>query len=499
MLVMKGIHKRFPCAYALKEVDFDVRRGEVHALVGENGAGKSTLMHVLAGVHQQDSGTISFNGRPDTHIENERMAQDIGIGMVFQERSLVSTLNVAENIFAGRQPANKWGIINYRKLFGQTTTLLDTLGMMIDPRAEVGRLSPAQQQQVEIAKALSLNAQLLIFDEPTASLTETETAMLFDLIRELKRKGVGIIYISHRLEEIFEVADRVTVLKDGEYRGTFNVGEVTIDELISLMVGRDFLSDIVRKDDVLSGGNPVVLEVRHLTDHRVVKDVSFSIRGGEVTAFAGLAGSGRTELAMAIFGASGKVAGEVLLHGKPVRIGSPRDAIEAGLGYLPEDRKQAGLFLEMSVAGNVAAANLRAFGSLWMDDRQICEKARYYRELLRITCPSVKATVQNLSGGNQQKVVLARWLLLNPKVLIVDEPTVGIDIGAKREIHALLHKLARQGTAVVMISSELPEILAIADRIFVMREGRISGELSHTEATEEKILHYASVEVGDGP
>jgi len=498
ILEMKGIHKYFPGVYVLKGVDFDVYRGEVHALVGENGAGKSTLMHILAGVHQQNSGTIFFNQRIDIQIENEHMAQRIGIGIVFQDQSLISTLSVAENIYAGRQLANRWGIINYRALYEKAGELLDVLGMDIDPKTPLSHLSPAQQQQVEIAKALSVDAQLLIFDEPTSSLTETEITALFDVIERLKKKNVGIIYISHRLEEIFKVADRVTVLKDGEHRGTFPVSEITPDDLISLMVGRDFLKDIIRDDEVISKDNPVVLEVRHLYDRTIVRDANFTARAGEITAFAGLAGSGRTELAMAIFGAVPKDSGEILLHGKCVCVNSPKDAIRAGLGYLPEDRKEAGLFLEMSISQNIVAARLEIFGSWWINDRKCDTVAEEYSKKLNIASPHVRISVQKLSGGNQQKVILSKWLLLNPEVLIVDEPTRGIDVGAKREVHILLHQLARKGTAVILISSELLEILSVADRIYIMREGRITGELTRHNATEEKILRYASISMENG-
>jgi ABC-type sugar transport system ATPase subunit len=426
------------------------------------------------------------------------MAQVLGIGIVFQERSLVGSLDVAENIFAGRQPASRWGVIDHRALYAQARAILDQLGLDINPREMLGRLSPAQQQMIEIAKAVSLNAQLLIFDEPTSALTDTETHALFDLIRRLKAQQAGIVYISHRLEEVFEIADRVTVLKDGEYRGTFNVSETTPDALISRMVGRDLLRDIIHHE-AMTAAKPVVLEVRRLTDCTRVKEVSFSVRAGEILALAGLAGAGRTELALAIFGAAPRRSGEIYIDGKRVEINSPQDAMAAGLGYLPEERREAGLFLEMSVAQNICAARFDYFGSWWINDHRMDVVANDYREKLKIVCPDVRRMVQNLSGGNQQKVVLSRWLLMDPKVLIVDEPTRGIDVGAKAEVHSLLHALAtQQGTAIVLISSELPEILAVADRILVMHEGRISGELTAQEATEEAILRLASTSVNGG-
>ena len=491
LLEMRDIHKSFPGVHALKGVDFDVRPGEVHALAGENGAGKSTLMHVLAGVYPPDSGTILFDGCHGITIENEHAAQNLGISIVYQERSLVGSLSVAENIFAGRHPVGRFGVIDYRELSSRAVRILDQLGLGMDPRTLVDRLSPAEQQMVEIAKALSVNARLLIFDEPTSALTETETEALFRVIGQLKSEGVGIVYISHRLEEIFRIADRVTVLKDGECRGTLAVSETTSDALISLMVGRKMLSNLKPREKTPES-NRIVLEVRHLSDRDLVRDVSFSLRAGEILAFAGLAGAGRTELALAIFGAIPNVSGEVLVEDRPVRISSPEDAISVGLGYLPEERRESGLFLDMSVAMNIAAARLDYFGNWWQNDRKIAAVADEYRAKLKIATPSIRQDVRKLSGGNQQKIVLAKWLLLNPKVLIVDEPTRGIDVGAKAEVHKLLFDLARQGTGIMLISSELPEVLAVADRILIMRSGRITGELDARDATEEAILRYAS-------
>jgi ribose transport system ATP-binding protein len=475
LLAMRGIHKRFPGVHALKGVNLEVQRGEVHALVGENGAGKSTLMHLLAGVYQPDEGRIDFDGREDIRIADEHAAQKLGIAIVFQERSLFNELKVAENIFAARQPINRWGRINRRELFKRTRALLEQVSLDVSPDTFVSDLSPAQQQMVEIAKALSLDAKLIIFDEPTAALTETETCALFGVIESLKRRDVGIVYISHRLEEIFEIADRVTVLRDGEQQGTFAISESSPEHLISRMVGRELARCRVGGESLAEGA--AVLEVRN------VAGVSFTARAGEVLAFAGLAGAGRTEMALALFGAR-KESGEIRINGKPVRIDSPADAIVAGIGYMPEDRKEAGLFLEMTVAHNVVGARLEHF-------REQDSISGESRERLRIACRSVRQPVQNLSGGNQQKVVLAKWLLVNSKVLIVDEPTRGVDVGAKAEVHVLLRELARKGTAVIVISSDLPEVLAVADRILVMREGRITGELSFAEATEERILRYA--------
>jgi ribose transport system ATP-binding protein len=493
LLELTDIHKSFPGVQALRGISFAVRESEIHALAGENGAGKSTLMHILAGVYPPDRGTITFDQCRGIRIESERMSQQLGISMVYQERSLIPSLSVAENIFAARQPANRWGIINFQQLNRRAKQLLDQLELEIDPRTLVDRLSPAQQQMVEIAKALSLNARLVIFDEPTSTLTEAEAATLFRIIAQLKRKSVSVIYISHHLEEIFKIADRVTVLKDGEYLGTFEVSQITPAALIRLMVGRDIKMNPNPQNEPIPAGSPVALEVRHFSDHRLLKDVNFSVQAGEIVALAGLAGAGRTELALSIFGAATRISGEIFLNGKPVQIQSPQGAIAVGIGYVPEERREAGLFLEMSIANNTAAARLNAFGSWWMDDRKRDTVAAGYCRRLNIAAQNVQAAVQNLSGGNQQKVVLSKWLLLQPKVLIVDEPTRGIDVGAKAEVHRLLYDLARQGTSVILISSDLPEILALADRVLVMRLGQIAGELTRQNATEEKILHYAAM------
>jgi ribose transport system ATP-binding protein len=476
LLAMRGIHKRFPGVHALKGVSLDVGRGEMHALVGENGAGKSTLMHLLAGVYQPDEGRIDFDGGEDIRIADEHAAQELGIAIVFQERSLFNELTIAENIFAARQPINRWGCLDRRELLKRASALLQQVGMEMSADTLVCDLSPAQQQMVEIAKALSLNAKLIIFDEPTAALTDTETGALFSVIARLKGQNVGIIYISHRLEEIFEIADRVTVLRDGEGQGTLAVAESSPQHLISRMVGRELARCRISGEP--PGKGPIVLDVRDIAG------VSFSARAGEVVVFAGLAGAGRTEMALSLFGARKCEGGEIRIDGKAVRIKSAADAIAAGIGYMPEDRKEAGLFLDMSVAQNIVGARLDQF-------REQDSISEQFRERLRIGCRSVRQPVQNLSGGNQQKVVLAKWLLVNPKVLMVDEPTRGVDVGAKAEVHLLLRELARKGTAVIVISSDLPEVLAVADRILVMREGRITGELSFAEATEERILRYA--------
>ena len=495
LVSMQGIWKSFDGNSVLKGVNFELLASEVHALVGENGAGKTTLMNLLAGVHQPDSGSIRLRGRAQTTIPDERSAQALGIAIVFQERSLFAQLTVAENIFAARQPVKRLGVIDRKRLNENTRLLLRQTGLEADPQQTVESLSPAHQQLVEIAKALSHNPAILIFDEPTSSLTERETNRLFEVIRQLKSGGVGIIYISHRLPEVFQIADRVTVLKDGEGQGTIPVAATSIDDLVRRMVGRSLE---LRHQDAVAAGNSILLEVRNLSDPPTapkpfLRNISFNVRQGEIVGFAGLAGAGRTELALAIFGSRSLGAGEIFVAGKRVEIHSPREAIAAGLGYVPEDRKDGGLFLDMTVAENIVSASLRRFGQFWLGDREQMEVARQFEHSLRIVCQTPKQVVQRLSGGNQQKVALAKWLLVNPTVLIVDEPTRGVDVGAKAEVHLMLYKLSRRGTAVVVISSDLPEILDISDRIYVMREGTISGELSRLEATEEAVMRLASL------
>ena len=496
LLVLKGIQKRFPGVHALKGVDLDVRAGEVHALVGENGAGKSTLMQILAGVHRPDGGRIDFDGREDVGFEDEQAAQRSGIALVFQERSLFGPLSVAENVFAARQPVGRWRCIDRRELDLRTRELLGELGVSVDPDAPVEELSSAQQQLVEIAKALSLRPKLLIFDEPTAALTPVETQQLFSVIRRLRSQGVGMIYISHRLEEIFAVADRITVLKDGAGQGTFAAAELRPPDLVHRMVGREV--DLHRRrSDAPPADGPVLLEVSDLNDppgrRPRLRNIQFSVRAGEIVGLAGLVGAGRTELAMTLFGARRGASGRVRIDGRPVRIESPADAIAAGIGYLPEDRKEGGLFLEMSLAENMAAAVVARPGSWRLEERAHRRTAEERIASLRIVCRGADEPVRNLSGGNQQKVVLSKWLAARPRVFIVDEPTRGVDVGAKSEIHALLYELARNGAAVLVISSDLPEVLAVSDRLLVLREGRIAGELPAAQATEKSIMKLASM------
>lgn len=495
LLQLRAIRKSFGGVEVLKGVDFDVRSGEVHAVCGENGAGKTTLMNIIAGVHSPDAGEITLGGHSFAKFANAHAAQRAGISLVYQERSLFGPLTVAENIFAGRQPVTAWGMIHRRRLHADTERLLPEIAPDIAADAVVADLSPAQQQMVEIAKALSLDARIVIFDEPTSTLTGGETARLFAVIRQLRGRSVGVVYISHRLEEIFALADRVTVLKDGAWQGTVPVSETNTADLIRRMVGRD-----VEKPGrgAAHSSTRVLLEVRNLSDPArsgqtgLLRSISFHVRAGEIVGLAGLAGAGRTETALALFGVRPRGSGEIWLQGQPVDIRSPRDAIAAGLGYVSEDRKDSGLFLEMSMRRNISAARLGRFGGWFFRDREETAVAQEFRTKLRVVCRDVDQDTAHLSGGNQQKVLLARWLLVNPRVLIVDEPTRGVDVGAKAEVHQLLREFVRKGHAVLMISSELPEVLTLSDRIYVMRAGRMAGELCGEEATEEAVMRLAA-------
>ena len=490
LLEVRGISKSFCGVQALRGVSLQVRAGEVHALLGENGAGKSTLMHVLAGVLQPDEGDLQFEGKL-VSFQTVRDAQAAGVAMVFQERSLAGALNVAENVFFGRQPAGRWGIIDRKQMRRRTLDLLEEVGIQLNPETLVEDLSPAEQQMVEIAKALSLNVRLLVLDEPTSTLTESETATLFCLIRRLRENGVGIIYISHRMAEVFRICDRITVLRDGEWQGTFDRGAISEEQLISCMVGREFRFRLPESVLPANGILPA-LEVQELSDADLLKNISFKAYSGQITALAGLAGSGRTELALAIFGARRITAGRILVRGRSEVLRSSREAICAGIGYLPEDRMDAGLFFGMSLAANFGVVGLERFGCWWLDDLAMEVQAASAAARLRLTNFGT-CSVQELSGGNQQKVMLARWLLVKPPIFIVDEPTRGVDIGAKMEVHQLLRELARECAAVILISSELPELLSLADHILVMREGCLAGEMPQAQATEESILRLAAL------
>ena len=491
LLRCTSLAKSFHGFAALRDIDFDLQAGEVHAVAGENGAGKSTLMHLLAGVHRPDAGSIELDGYGAVQIADEGRAQRLGIAIVYQERSLFNLLSVAENLFVNHPPVNSFGVVNRRRLYQEAGELLKRVELNVDPRLPLERLSPAEQQMVEIAKALSFQSRVFILDEPTAALTVPETRTLFRIIGQLKQRGVGIVYISHRLEEIFEIADRVSILKDGAMQGTWKSADVTPEMLIAKMVGRERLEVLPGQRTAVPGGVPK-LAIRNICD-RKLKGVSFEVSGGEILGMAGLAGAGRTETAMAIFGCRPLQAGEVQVDGQPLVLRSPHGPMAAGIGYLPEDRKELGLFLRMSIAENIAAARLDYFGSWRLSSSRMEAAARGFVDKLRIATAGVSAPVGSLSGGNQQKVLLARWLLRDPQVLIVDEPTRGVDVGAKAEIHRILRELAGRGSAIIVISSELPEILAVSDRVLVMREGKVAAILDKAAASEETILRFAAI------
>ncbi len=487
LLEMKGIGKSFPGVKALEGVDLTIRQGQVHALLGENGAGKSTLIKILSGAYSRDEGEIYFDGER-VDIRNPGDAERIGISTIYQEFNLASHMTVAENIFLGHLPT-KAGRVDWAAVRSRSRELLDSLEVSLDVDTLTGSLSVAQQQMVEIAKALNRNTRLLVMDEPSAVLGEKDIDNLFAVVRRLQATGIGIIYISHRLKEIFELADEVTVLKDGRYVGTRQLSEVDMDDLVKLMIGRD-LEDVYPKRNSAPG--EVVLEVSNLAQAHLARDVSFSLRAGEIVGFAGITGSGRTEVARVLFGADKPTAGEMKLFGKPYRPRSPRDAIDQGLAVVTEDRKRLGLLLKLQVYFNVTVAGLdrlSRFGVLQLrQERSLVAK---WIENLRIKTPSADFMVVNMSGGNQQKVVLARWLSLGIKVFILDEPTRGIDVGSKSEIYQIMADLADLGVAIIMISSELPEVLGMSDRILVMRDGKIAADLSREEASEERVMHYA--------
>jgi ribose transport system ATP-binding protein len=492
VIFIEGVSKTFPGVRALNDVKFELLPGEVHALMGENGAGKSTLMKILAGVYTKDSGTILYNGQ-SVHFDNPREAQAAGVGIIHQELQLMNHLTVAQNIFIGREPRRAFGLLlDEDKLNRQAKALLDHMHLALDPRANVGSLTVAKQQMVEIAKNLSYNTRVLIMDEPTAALNAAEIDELFKIIRELKGRGVGIIYISHKVDELKLISDRVTVLRDGEYVGTVPTETTSIDTIISMMVGRT-LTD-VQRDVSRTHRQEVALEVRNLNCGPLVKNISFALKQGEILGFAGLMGAGRTEVARAVFGADRAQSGEILVRGKKVSIRTPSQAVAAGIGYLSEDRKRFGLAVGMDVAANVVMANLAKYlrFRFLLRKGEIAEAVEKFVELLEIRTPSLAQEVRFLSGGNQQKVVVAKWLDRDCDILFFDEPTRGIDVGAKAEIHKLLRRLADEGKAIVMISSELPEILRMSDRIVVMCEGRITGELAANEATQERIMQLAT-------
>ncbi|MGV8908565.1 MAG: sugar ABC transporter ATP-binding protein [Propionicimonas sp.] len=487
LLEMKGIGKTFPGVKALEGVNLTIREGQVHALLGENGAGKSTLIKILSGAYMRDEGEILFDGKP-ADIKAPADAERLGISTIYQEFNLTPNMTIAENIFLGHLPT-KAGRIDWATVKKRSRELLDSLDVRLSVDTLTGSLPVAQQQMVEIAKALNRNTRILVMDEPSAVLGERDIENLFSVVRRLQATGIGIIYISHRLKEIFELADEVTILKDGRYIDTRPVSGVSMDELVKLMIGRD-LEDVYPQ----RRGEPgeVVLEVSHLAQAHLARDVSFTLRAGEIIGFAGITGSGRTEVARVIFGADRPTAGEMTLYGKPYRPRSPRDAINHGIALVSEDRKREGLLLKLQVYVNTTISGLdrlTSFGVLRLKDEM--SLVRKWITDLRIKTPSPEFMVINMSGGNQQKVVLARWLSLGIKVFIMDEPTRGIDVGSKSEIYQIMADLAEQGVAIIMISSELPEVLGMSDRVMVMRDGKLVKELTRAEASEEAVMLYA--------
>jgi inositol transport system ATP-binding protein len=488
LLSMENISKQFPGVRALSNVQLRARKGTVHALMGENGAGKSTLMKCLIGIYFPDSGTITFKGER-LHVTNTHYALSKGISMIHQELNPVPQMTVAENIYLGREPTTWYGLVDMRKMNRMTTELLDRLRIKIKPTAKMCELSIANTQLVEIAKAVSYDSDLIIMDEPTSAITEAEVEGLFTIIRSLKAQGCAIIYISHKMDEIFKIADEITVFRDGQYIGTDATVALTDGMLIERMVGRT-LTDMFHKETV--AGGPVFLDVQNLSG-KGFRNVSFQVRRGEILGIAGLIGAGRTELMEGVFGVTRPHGGTIKVDGKEVAIRSPADAIRCGMALLTEDRKLSGLYLNASVRENMFIANInRYLLGPFIRFGRIEKDCATMRDLMRIKTPSLLEIVKNLSGGNQQKVLISRWLLTQPDLLILDEPTRGIDVGAKSEIYRLMTEFVRSGKAIIMISSELPEILGMSDRIMVMHEGDKAGELSRAEATQEKILHLAT-------
>jgi ribose transport system ATP-binding protein len=498
LLTVEGVAKSFPGVQALSDMHLELRAGEVLALVGENGAGKSTLIKLLSGIYTADEGRFSFNGEP-LELTGPKDAQELGISVIHQEFNLMPDLTVAHNIYIGREPRTGKFFLDERRLNAQAAALIERLHLPLEPKQVVGNLTVAKQQMVEIAKALAYDAKVLIMDEPTAALNDAEVEVLHGLIRRFVRPDTGVIYISHRMDELKAISDRVTVIRDGHYVATVDTKDTTTKEVISLMVGRE-ISGQARPEGV-SGNRDVLLSVSGLSTKSLLKDVTFDLRQGEILGFAGLMGAGRTEVARALVGADRIDAGTITLRGEQITIKHPADAARHRIGYLSEDRKQFGLLLEQEVNANIGLSSLQelfqSFG--FIKDKVMRAKSREYVGALQIKTPSIAQTVKNLSGGNQQKVVIAKWLVKDCDVLIFDEPTRGIDVGAKEEIYRLLNELAQQGKSIIMISSELPEVLRMSHRIVVMSEGRITGLLTSQEATQESVMHLATLRPDENP
>jgi ribose transport system ATP-binding protein len=488
IIQMKSITKEFPGVKALTSVDLNIYKGKIMALLGENGAGKSTLMKILTGVYEKTSGEIYLNGK-QVQIKNTREAQNMGIAIIHQELNLISNLSIGENIFLGREPVNSYGKIEWTKLYKAAKVIMDRLGITERPETLVNELSIGKQQMVEIAKALSLNAQVIVMDEPTGALTDKETDSLFRVIRELKSEGRSIVYISHRLKEIFQICDDVTILRDGQFIAEHPINEVDEDKIIELMVGRKLSEQYPR---ISCDIGETLLEVKNLTNS-YVKDISFSIKSGEIVGLAGLMGSGRTELARTLYGVYGKDSGEVIVQGKAVNIKSPGQAIQYGISYVSEDRKGNGVVLGLNIKENISLSVLQKLSGLFgiIDKKKEENAAIDSIRGMSIKTSGVKQLVKNLSGGNQQKVSLSKSLMTSPKILILDEPTRGVDVGAKKEIYDIINQFKKKGMSIIMISSEIPEILGMSDRIMVMHEGSITGCLEHEKADQESIMRLA--------
>ena len=495
ILTMKDIDKSFPGVHALDHVNFEVKRGEVHALMGENGAGKSTLMKVLTGIYQKDSGSITYKGK-ETEFHNTREAQDAGVVIVHQELNMVGDLTVAQNIFIGREPKKGFSIDD-KKMIEDSKKLFQELNIEINPKEKMNNLTVGKQQMCEIAKAISHKAEVIIFDEPSAALTEKEIADLFEIIRDLRKKGLGIVYISHRMDEIKTITDRVTVMRDGGYVGTLITADSTKEDIINMMVGRVIYED-PKEHSMVAPDAPVVLKVENLNAGKMVQNVSFELRKGEILGFSGLMGAGRTETARALFGADPKQSGKISIMGKDgklneVTINTPQDAVKYGIGYLSEDRRRYGVVVQKSVNENTTLATMEEFtNGIFINKAKEKEVSERYVKELATKTPSGDQLVVNLSGGNQQKVVIAKWLTRDSDILIFDEPTRGIDVGAKNEIYKLMSKLAAEGKSIIMISSEMTEILRLSDRIIVMCEGKVTGNIDISEATQEHIMDKAT-------
>jgi ABC-type sugar transport system ATPase subunit len=489
LLEMSGITKQFPGVYALQDAHFELKSGEVHALLGENGAGKSTLMKVLGGIYSLDDGSISIDGKRVT-INSVKDAKQYGISIIHQEIVLVPYLSIAENIYLGREPLKKSGFINKKDMYENAQKLLDGFGMDLSANTLVDNLTVAQQQMIEIIKAVSFNSKIIVMDEPTSSLTEKEVRFLFKTIRNLQEQGVGIVYISHRMNELFEITDRITVMRDGKYVGTVTTKDTSNDKLISMMVGRE-LSNYYIKDSSFT--EEIILKVNNLTKKGVVTNASFELKKGEILGFSGLVGAGRSELMKCLFGLESFETGEIIVNGQKVTIKNPNDAIKNKIAYVTENRKEEGLFLIQSVQYNITIKVLHEFMRFFkVNSKYENKETDHYINGLSIKTPGAEQEVRNLSGGNQQKVLISRWLATKPKVLILDEPTRGVDVGAKAEIYSIMNKLVKDGVSIIMVSSDLPEVINMSDRVAVMCKGEIKAILNKEQFSQETIMHYAT-------